>query len=59
MVHAPAFHVNGDDPEAVAYVAGLAFEYRQRFKRDVVIDLVVLPPLGAQRGRTSPATPSP
>jgi 2-oxoglutarate decarboxylase len=40
MVHAPAFHVNGDDPEAVVYVAGLALEYRQRFKRDVVIDLV-------------------
>jgi 2-oxoglutarate dehydrogenase E1 component len=40
MVHAPAFHVNGDDPESVAYVAGLALEYRQRFKRDVVVDLV-------------------
>ncbi len=40
MVHAPAFHVNGDDPEAVVYVAGLAFEYRQRFKKDVVIDVV-------------------
>ena len=40
MVHAPVFHVNGDDPEAVVYVAGLAFEYRQRFKKDVVIDLV-------------------
>jgi 2-oxoglutarate dehydrogenase E1 component len=40
MVHAPALHVNGDDPEAVVYVAGLALEYRQRFKRDVVIDLV-------------------
>ncbi len=40
MVHAPAFHVNGDDPEAVVYVAGLALEYRQRFKKDVVIDLV-------------------
>jgi 2-oxoglutarate decarboxylase len=40
MVHAPAFHVNGDDPEAVAYVAGLALEYRQKFRRDVVIDLV-------------------
>jgi 2-oxoglutarate dehydrogenase E1 component len=40
MVHAPAFHVNGDDPEAVAYVATVAFEYRQRFKRDVVVDLV-------------------
>ena len=40
MVHAPAFHVNGDDPEAVAYVAALALEYRQRFGRDVVVDLV-------------------
>jgi 2-oxoglutarate decarboxylase len=40
MVHAPAFHVNGDDPEAVVYVAGLALEYRQRFQKDVVIDLV-------------------
>ena len=40
MVHAPVFHVNGDDPEAVVHAASLAFEYRQRFKRDVVIDLV-------------------
>jgi multifunctional 2-oxoglutarate metabolism enzyme len=40
MVHAPVFHVNGDDPEAVDHVATLAFEYRERFKRDVVIDLV-------------------
>ena len=40
MVHAPVFHVNGDDPEAVVHAATVAFEYRQRFKRDVVIDLV-------------------
>ena len=40
MVHAPAFHVNGDDPEAVAHVAGLALEYRQKFRKDVVVDLV-------------------
>ncbi len=40
MVHAPAFHVNGDDPEAVSHVAGLALEYRQKFRKDVVIDLV-------------------
>ena len=39
MVQAPIFHVNGDDPEAVWHVAALAFEYRQRYKRDVVIDL--------------------
>jgi 2-oxoglutarate dehydrogenase E1 component len=40
MVHAPVFHVNGDDPEAAVYVAALAMEYRQRFSKDVVIDLV-------------------
>ncbi|HSB60121.1 MAG TPA: multifunctional oxoglutarate decarboxylase/oxoglutarate dehydrogenase thiamine pyrophosphate-binding subunit/dihydrolipoyllysine-residue succinyltransferase subunit [Vicinamibacteria bacterium] len=40
MVHAPAFHVNADDPEAVVHVAALALDYRRRFKRDVVIDLV-------------------
>ena len=39
-VQAPIFHVNGDDPEAVVRVAELAFQYRQEFKRDVVIDLV-------------------
>ncbi len=39
-VQAPIFHVNGDDPEAVVRVAELAFAYRQRFHRDVVIDLV-------------------
>ncbi len=38
-VQAPIFHVNGDDPEAVVYVARLAAEFRQRFKKDVVVDL--------------------
>jgi 2-oxoglutarate dehydrogenase E1 component len=38
-VQAPIFHVNGDDPEAVAYVCRLAVEFRQAFKRDVVIDV--------------------
>ncbi|MEO3749292.1 multifunctional oxoglutarate decarboxylase/oxoglutarate dehydrogenase thiamine pyrophosphate-binding subunit/dihydrolipoyllysine-residue succinyltransferase subunit [Streptomyces sp. B6B3] len=40
MIEAPIFHVNGDDPEAVCRVARLAFEYRQAFNKDVVIDLV-------------------
>ncbi|WP_093619119.1 multifunctional oxoglutarate decarboxylase/oxoglutarate dehydrogenase thiamine pyrophosphate-binding subunit/dihydrolipoyllysine-residue succinyltransferase subunit [Actinoplanes philippinensis] len=40
MVEAPIFHVNGDDPEAVVRVAKLAFEYRQAFNKDVVIDMI-------------------
>ncbi|MGO1801871.1 MAG: multifunctional oxoglutarate decarboxylase/oxoglutarate dehydrogenase thiamine pyrophosphate-binding subunit/dihydrolipoyllysine-residue succinyltransferase subunit [Microbacteriaceae bacterium] len=39
-IQTPIFHVNGDDPESVIHVAQLAFEYRERFHRDVVIDLV-------------------
>jgi 2-oxoglutarate decarboxylase len=39
MVQSPIFHVNGDDPEASVWVTKLAFEYRQKFNKDVVIDL--------------------
>ncbi len=40
MVQAPIFHVNGDDPEACVQVAKLAFEYRETFRKDVVVDMV-------------------
>ncbi|HEX3424605.1 MAG TPA: multifunctional oxoglutarate decarboxylase/oxoglutarate dehydrogenase thiamine pyrophosphate-binding subunit/dihydrolipoyllysine-residue succinyltransferase subunit [Acidimicrobiales bacterium] len=40
MVQAPIFHVNGDDPEACVRVARLAFQFRQAFHKDVVIDMV-------------------
>jgi 2-oxoglutarate dehydrogenase E1 component len=40
MVQAPIFHVNGDDPEACVRVMRLAFEFRQRFRKDVVVDMI-------------------
>jgi 2-oxoglutarate dehydrogenase E1 component len=40
MIQAPIFHVNGDDPEAVVRVASLAYDFRQAFKKDVVIDML-------------------
>ncbi len=39
MLQAPVFHVNGEDPEAVAQVVNMALDFRARFKRDVVIDM--------------------
>ncbi len=46
MVEAPIFHVNGDDPEAVAFVTQLALEFRQEFKKDVVVDIICFRKLG-------------
>ena len=40
MIEAPIFHVNADDPDAVALVGRLAFDYRMKYRKDVVIDLV-------------------
>jgi len=46
MIDAPVFHVNGDDPEAVALVTEIAIDYRMEFSKDVVIDLVCYRRLG-------------
>jgi 2-oxoglutarate dehydrogenase E1 component len=46
MVEAPIFHVNGDDPDAVLFVTQLALDFRQKFKKDVVIDVVCFRKLG-------------
>jgi 2-oxoglutarate dehydrogenase E1 component len=46
MVEAPIFHVNGDDPEAVALVTQMAMEYRQEFAKDVVVDIICFRKLG-------------
>jgi multifunctional 2-oxoglutarate metabolism enzyme len=46
MIQAPIFHVNGDDPEAVLLVTQLAYEYRMKFKKDVVVDVFCYRRLG-------------
>lgn len=46
MIEAPVFHVNGDDPEAVAFTTRLALDFRMSFGRDVVVDIVCFRKLG-------------
>ena len=46
MIEAPIFHVNGDDPEAVVMVTEIALDFRMKFKKDVIIDMVCFRRLG-------------
>ena len=50
MVEAPIFHVNGDDPEAVVFAARVATEYRQKFGKDVVLDIICYRRYGHNEG---------
>jgi len=50
MVEAPIFHVNGDDPEAVVHAAKVATEFRQKFHKDVVIDMICYRRFGHNEG---------
>ena len=50
MVEAPVFHVNGNDPEAVVYAARVATEYRQKFGKDVVLDIICYRRYGHNEG---------
>ena len=50
MVQAPIFHVNGDDPEAVVFAAKVAAEYRQKFSKDVVVDMFCYRRFGHNEG---------
>ncbi|MFH4416018.1 MAG: 2-oxoglutarate dehydrogenase E1 component [Neisseriaceae bacterium] len=50
MIDTPIFHVNGDDPEALCYVLEIAMEFRERFHKDVIVDMVCYRRLGHNEG---------
>ena len=56
MIEAPILHVNGDDPESVVYATRLALEYRMKFHKDVVVDLVCYRRLGHNEADEPAAT---
>ena len=50
MVDAPILHVNGDDPEAVTHCTKIATDYRQKFNKDVVVDMICYRRFGHNEG---------
>ncbi|MCV3769621.1 MAG: 2-oxoglutarate dehydrogenase E1 component, partial [Wolbachia pipientis] len=50
LIEVPIFHVNGDNPEAVSFATSLAMEYRQKFKKDVIIDIICYRKYGHNEG---------
>ncbi|HVL56223.1 MAG TPA: 2-oxoglutarate dehydrogenase E1 component [Burkholderiaceae bacterium] len=56
MIEAPVLHVNGDDPEAVVFATEIAFDFRQKFRTDVVIDIVCFRKLGHNEQDTPAVT---